>query len=292
MAYLVYEADSNDTLESIAKSYGITSTELAKINNIRMPYNSLATLTPGTTLRVPELQNGRESYENGETHNEYMALRNFKSDSDWKFVDTISSATSGFYGNIGFASQNKCYMFINGAQAIFFPCYPDSYSDSHSANVSQQTPLGRSEPFQIYQNSGPRTVNVTFKMHREMTHVTPISEIVSAVQACCYPIGTSQTIIPRVTLVIGRNCLITGIIKNVSTDWSDTIIEQQYMMVSLGFSVEECTGVPRKFSDVYSARGIGYSNYNNQLGQVNTIVSDNLQWGYTTNTFNAGGGNT
>ena len=64
MAYLVYNADTNDSLESIAKAYGITSTQLARINNISMPYNSLATLTPGTQLYVPDIQNGGESYEN------------------------------------------------------------------------------------------------------------------------------------------------------------------------------------------------------------------------------------
>ena len=250
MAYLVYETDTNDTLESIAKTYGITASQLAKINNINMPYNALAIITPGTKVYVPDLQNGRESYENKDLHSNYMTLRNFKKTNEWEFVYNYSSATSGFDSMIGFNSQGCCYLDIEGRGTIFFPCYPESYSDSHTANVGSQTPLGRSEPFQIYQNSGPRVVNTTFRMHREMTHTTDIGAIVSTVQACCYPIGTDMTIIPRVTLTIGQNCKITGIIKSVSTDWTDTIIDGMYMMVSLGFSVEECTGNPKTFEDV------------------------------------------
>ena len=166
------------------------------------------------------------------------------------------------FGDIGFASQWCCKLVINGGGTIYFPCYPESYSDSHQAAVGSQTPLGRSEPFQIYQNSGPRTVNVSFRMHREMTHVTDIGAIVSAVQACCYPIGTDMTIIPRVELTLANNCYIKGIIKSVSTDWSDTIISGLYMMVTLGFSVEECTGQPKTFADVAN----DYANIANYRG--------------------------
>lgn len=255
MAYLVYETSNNDTLESIAKYYNISSTTLATINNIQMPYNSLAILTPGTKIKVPELRNGRESVENSRKK-DYITLRNFKSSNDWKFDYNVSDPVSGFNTDIGFASQGKCYLAISGHGVIYFPCYPESYSDSHQASVTPQTPLGRSEPFQIYQNSGPRSVSVNFRMDREMNHWTPIGSIVAAVQACCYPIGTTLTIIPRVTLVIGNNCSITGLITNVSTNWSDTIIEDRYMITSLDFSVTECTGNPKTFDVVASLGGV------------------------------------
>ena len=92
-------------------------------------------------------------------------------------------------------------------------------------------------------------------MHREMTHTTDIGDIVGIVQAACYPLSNSETIAPRVTLVIGNNCRITGVIGNVSTDWSDTIIGNQYMSVSLSFSVTECTGSPKVAREVSGLRG-------------------------------------
>ena len=250
MAYLDYNFSNNDTFFSIADYYGITVSELYRINNIQEPvitqFPSELGL-PTNSLRVPELLNGRETMENGRT-NLYLP-------SDQQKSRIVSTSTSGgLKGVIGHASQGKCYISVGGVIGVF-PCYPESYSDSHSANFTPQTPMGRSEPFQIYQNSGPRTVNVSFRMDREMTHTTDIGSLVGLVQSACYPLGDEATIVPRVTLVLGANCSITGVIPSVSTNWSDTIIENKYMVVTLDFSVMECTGNPKTAGVVAGLRG-------------------------------------
>ena len=249
MAYLDYDYSNTDTFFSIADYFGITVSELYRINNLQEPvttqFPSKANL-PYPTLKVPELLNGRETIENG-TVQKYL-------ESDTNKSKIATSGGSGLDGVIGHASQGKCYLNVGGVMAVF-PCFPESYSDSHTASFTQQTPMGRSEPFQIYQNSGPRTVNVSFRMDREMTHTTDIGDIVGIVQSACYPLGNEATIVPRVTLVIGDNCRITGIIPSVSTNWSDTIIEDKYMIVTLDFSVVECTGNPKTAGVVASLRG-------------------------------------
>ena len=171
----------------------------------------------------------------------------------------------GFTGDIGFAVQRQCYIDIEGAGKIYFPCFPESFTDTRQSNVTSQNPLGRSEPFQIYQNSGPRTVSVSFRMHREMNHVTDIEDIVKAVQSATYPMGWEQTL-PQVTLVLGAGddniynnnskgdvaCKIKGIIAGtVTSNWSETLNPNwKYNVVTLDFSVTECTGTPLLASQV------------------------------------------
>ena len=251
MAFLAYDFNYNDTFEDVAAFYGTTVSELLKINNLPSP--------PPTYIReaFPNYEQDKNDIQIKVpiVESPYMAQDVETLDSD--ITNTYASERgAGLSGLVGFASQNKCFLVVEGVGKAVFPCYPESYSDSHQASFGSQTPLGRSEPFQIYQNSGPRTVNVSFRMDREMTHTTPIGEIVGIVQAACYPVSQNATITPRCTLVLGANCSITGVISNVSTNWSDTIIANQYMIVTLDFSVTECTGNPRTAGMVKGRWGV------------------------------------
>ena len=249
MAFLDYKCDGSETLKSLSDYYNVSIQQIALVNNIREPWDENTPMISGQNLVIPELYNGNSTFENdtntmSDTFNMY--------DFNTKTQEQIRSA---FRNAVGFASQGKCFLFSNAGSCVF-PCYPESYSDSHQASMASQTPLGRSEPFLIYQNSGPRTVNVSFRMDREMTHITDIGSVVGTVQSMCYPASGSGTIIPRVTLVIGSNCSITGVIQNVNTNWSDTIIANQYMVVTLDFSVTECTGYPKTSGVVAGLRGV------------------------------------
>lgn len=48
------------------------------------------------------------------------------------------------------------------------PCCPDKISDTMSSSFNPTTALGRSAPVFTYQNSGPRTVQISLKLHRDM----------------------------------------------------------------------------------------------------------------------------
>jgi hypothetical protein len=243
MAYVEYKYNEIETLFDIANAYGITVSELARINNIVEPFNPRPHYIDylNGIILVPDIYTGGESYENEDRQ-------------DVKKVQLESipqNRSVGFTGEIGWNSQRKCYIDIDDAGKIFFPCFPESFTDTRQSNVTSQNPLGRSEPFQIYQNSGPRTVSVSFRMHREMNHVTDIESVVKAVQSATYPMGWEQTL-PKVKLVLGNSCSIKGIIAGtVTSNWSETINpDDQYNVVTLDFSVTECTGTPKLASQI------------------------------------------
>lgn len=71
---------------------------------------------------------------------------------------------------------------------IILPNYADSVQDSMAISYQSSTPLSRSAPIYSYQNSGPRSVQVNFRLHRDM--MTQINYNVSNA-----PVGSSQGVI-------------------------------------------------------------------------------------------------
>lgn len=242
-----FEYNSSTTFQEVSTLFNVPLSDIYRANNIPAPYpiatdpivESQDVTGLAGIIKVPMIQNGNESVENDGM--------DATQDTRVMHMPRLTSVgiPSGFM--IGYASQYKCWISINGT-TYYFPCYPESYSDSRTAHFTQQTPMGRSEPFQIYQNSGPRVVQVSFQMHVEMTCVTPIRDLVAAVQSAEYPLGNdrSSTIVPKVILKLGDSCYIEGIIADsVNADWTGPLIDDRYTMVTLSFSVTECTGMPR-----------------------------------------------
>ena len=247
MAYVVYNFKYDDTLQQIADNFNIPTSELARINNISEPFDLRLRNIPNLdgTILVPDVVSGGSTVD---VRNNFYRV---------ELVNPPEEGTSrpSVFGSsvIGFGSQYQCYIVIDGVP-YYFPCYPESYSDTRNVSVSAQNILGRSEPFQIYQNSGPREVSVSFRMHREMCQTTPIEKLIAAIQSATYPksSGFEDTVIPKVRLVIGNNCSITGIIANsVQVEWSDTINRnRQYNIATISFSVTECTGTPKYSGEI------------------------------------------
>jgi hypothetical protein len=244
---LDYEYNSATTFQEVSTLFNVPLSDLYKTNNIPTPYpiatdpivDSQSETGLSGIIKIPMIQNGNESVEND----------GFDATQDTRVMRLPISSGRGIASDfkIGYASQYKCWINIGGT-TYYFPCYPESYSDSRTAHFTTQHPMGRSEPFQIYQNSGPRVVQVSFQMHVEMTCVTPIRDLVAAVQSAEYPIGDSRssTIVPKVILKLGDSCYIEGVIADsVNADWTGPLIDDRYVMVTLSFSVTECTGLPR-----------------------------------------------
>lgn len=229
-----------DTFSLLAIKFHVSRQEILKINNLYPPIPDTLSKVVGLpkVIRVPIVP---------VTDN---AITSYPVSVLWGSVPN----SAGITNTIGFNSDGKCKLEVDGIGEISFPSYPETFNDSRQANYSTQNPIGRSEPFQIYQNSGPRVVSVSFRMHREMYQdVTYVDKIVATVFACTYPLGQgSGHITPRVTLTIGNNCSITGIIDStVSADWGETILQNnKYSTVTLSFSVTECTGNPKTASQI------------------------------------------
>ena len=184
----------------------------------------------------------------------------------------ISMTTGGVY-NVNYNTYGANN--ISESMATwYFPCYPDSISDSNQASFNPVPILGRAEPFQYYTSSGPRTVSVKFTMHQEMVRsgigINYVHKLTAFIESACYPrYNNSGIAANKVVFHCGKDIHIEGIISNVNTDHSGPILDmndasnslpmslnQRYAMTEISFSVTEVLG--KSPSNGYVASKGGY----------------------------------
>lgn len=153
--------------------------------------------------------------------------------------------------------ENYIYMYHTDT-FIVIPVYPDSVQDSIGASFSQETPLLRSAPIYAYSNSGPRSVQFTFNLHRDMmlqvNHNTSnavlgesddyVDILIKYIQACVLPdYATSQKMVnpPIVAVRLGNDIFCKGVIVgSVGLTYGLPILANgKYATISISFSVNE-----------------------------------------------------
>lgn len=147
---------------------------------------------------------------------------------------------------------------------ILLPTYPESITDTLTANYSSATPISRSAPIYSYSNSGPRTVQITLKLHRDMMQMINygksninlheielgddyVDTLVKQIQAVALPRynATSKMVNPpMVALRFGDEIYIKGVvIGGISVTYSGPLIQvagnTKYAEVQLGFTIDE-----------------------------------------------------
>lgn len=166
--------------------------------------------------------------------------------------------SSSRYSTIGNPNiiKGQCIVIIDGV-TLYMPCYPDSISDSTAVSYTSQNALGRSEPYQAYENSGPRSIPFTFRMHREMTgDISEIERIVRFIESAVYPNYDGTVSAVKTTVQIGNSIYISGIMTNQSTNWSGPIgPDNKYNVVDLSFTVTEVTGDPKSSGTIRKIGG-------------------------------------
>ena len=70
--------------------------------------------------------------------------------------------------------DNYIYIYHTGT-LIILPTFPESINDSMPANYSSTPIMGRSAPIYSYSNSGPRSVDIQLKLHRDMMNQVNIN---------------------------------------------------------------------------------------------------------------------
>ena len=89
----------------------------------------------------------------------------------WNDLQKYASTTDGVAKNMKTILPNN-YIYIShldeDAQFWLLPNTPDSISDTMQSTFNSQNALGRSAPVYTYSNSGPRTVQINIKLHRDM----------------------------------------------------------------------------------------------------------------------------
>lgn len=266
MASTAYKYDYLDRLSDVASQFNTTIEEIMRVNNIQPPFPQFIYQLPenviqGGHIQVPINTNGRQTFETyRETSQNVLGIEyiNAKKFEEFGLSNLYNYQNDDYFNWVDFRpgrAGKDCYIIVGGV-GIVFPCYPDSVTDSNQASYSSVSILGRSEPFQYYTGSGPRTVSTAFQFHTDMCgDVNYVYKIPDIVESACYPNYGGGIAATKCHLHIAGNISITGIISNVSTQYSGPIIDNKYAVIDLSFSVTEVTGQPPSRGQIASCGG-------------------------------------
>lgn len=153
--------------------------------------------------------------------------------------------------------ENYIYLY-HTKTFIVIPVYPESVGDTSVANFNQTSPLARSAPIFSYMNSGPRTVGLNLKLHREaMTMVNRdvsnvkldigddyVDTLIKQIQAVAVPVYASSSKMvdpPLVALRIGNEIFIKGVVTGgCNITYEAPILKgDKYAQVNVQFSISE-----------------------------------------------------
>ena len=152
------------------------------------------------------------------------------------------------------APKSNWIYFHHLKRGIYIPVDPESITDSMSANWASSTPLSRSAPIYSYQNSGPRTVQFNFTLHRDLVNefnpgeTDSVDKLINELEACVLPDykETGKIVNPPIVSVQLRDEIyIKGIVGSVSKMYHLPIInyngKDKYALVDISFQVSEVT---------------------------------------------------
>jgi hypothetical protein len=174
-------------------------------------------------------------------------------DIDGKFVGERSRAMEMI--------DNYIYLYhLNLLVAL--PLYPESINDNMPANFQSTTILSRSAPIWSYSDSGPRTVQFNFQLHRDMmseinsnnsTLLNGISDLdkddytdiliknLQAMALPSYAITEKMVDPPIVAVRIGNDIFCKGVVNGgVSVTYNTPVLSNgKYAVVDVSFTVTE-----------------------------------------------------
>lgn len=154
------------------------------------------------------------------------------------------------------------YLYISHLDEEFkfwqLPCTPETINDSMESTFNQSTALGRSAPVFTYSKSGPRTVNISLKFHRDMMDALNagvsntelklgedyVDNLIKALQAISVPkynLSNKAVEPPLVALRLSNEVFIKGVVTSaIGLEYKLPILSNgKYAQVSLSFAVSE-----------------------------------------------------
>lgn len=154
--------------------------------------------------------------------------------------------------------DNYIYLFHTD-EFVLIPTYPDTIQDSMRSSFSETNALSRSAPVFSYSNSGPRRVQISLNLHRDMMEAINynssnmiiedldddyVDTLIKKLQSIVLPkyTATSKSVIPPMIAVrFGNEIFIKGVVNDtISVTYEKPILENnKYAQVSISFSVSE-----------------------------------------------------
>lgn len=154
--------------------------------------------------------------------------------------------------------DNYIYLYHTDTLIIVPQYSANSISDTMSVSFQPNNPLSRSAPIYSYSGSGPRSLQVSFQLHRDMMEQINVKNtktqveigedyvdlMIKQVQAAALPAySVSQKMVnpPIVALRLGDDIFIKGVISGGVTVSYDTPIlaNGKYASVGIGFTINE-----------------------------------------------------
>ena len=156
----------------------------------------------------------------------------------------------------------------DGGTFIALPTIPESVNDNMESTFMPTSPLSRSAPIYSYSHSGPRTVQINLKLHRDLMEEinrnysnTPIENadddyidtMIKQLQAISVPkyVASSKMVNPPMVAVkLGEQIFVKGVVNgSVAVTYQLPLLKNdKYAVVNVSFTVSE--------SDPYDAETI------------------------------------
>ena len=176
-----------------------------------------------------------------------------------------TSSLTGYIKGVNSAKRTilpSNYIYISHLDEDFqfwrLPCTPETISDSMSSTFGETSALGRSAPVFTYSKSGPRSVQVSLKFHRDMMDEVNIGvsnanlklgedyvdSLLKALQAIVVPkynLSNKSVEPPLVALRLSNEIFIKGIINgSIGLEYKLPILSNgKYAQVSLTLNITE-----------------------------------------------------
>lgn len=153
------------------------------------------------------------------------------------------------------------YVYIYHTKVLVaIPTYPENLNDTMGVSFNPTTPLSRSAPIYTYQNSGPRSLEISLSLHRDMMNqintavsmlkVPDLSEsdyvdiMINELQSIALPrYAVSEKMVdpPMVAVRFGNGFFCKGVVTgSVGVSQSGPILRtDKYAQVTVTFTVNE-----------------------------------------------------
>lgn len=141
---------------------------------------------------------------------------------------------------------------------LLLPSYPDSIQDSMASTFAQENALSRSAPVFTYSNSGPRQMQISLDLHRDIMddinieasnielepgddYVDTLIKKLQAIAVPKYNLTNKAVEPPMVAIRFGDQVFIKGVVSGgVTVTYQKPILENnKYALVSVSFLVYE-----------------------------------------------------
>lgn len=154
--------------------------------------------------------------------------------------------------------DNYIYLFHTD-EFVLIPTYPDSIQDRMPSRFSETNALSRSAPVFSYSYSGPRMVQISLNLHRDMMeainynssnmiiedldddYVDTLIKKLQSIALPKYSVTSKSVVPPMIAVRFGNEIFIKGVVNDaIAVTYEKPILDNnKYAQVTISFTVSE-----------------------------------------------------